>query len=49
MKVLIERKEGYAPHVKVYADWETANTAEVIDEWIRNLRLAKAWLQRKEK
>ena len=24
MKVLVERKEGYHPYVKVHADWEVA-------------------------
>lgn len=49
MKVLIQKQEGYEPHVKVYADWEVANSVEILDEWIKNLQLAKAWLKKANK
>jgi hypothetical protein len=49
MKVLVERKEDIPPRVKIFADWEIADKPDTIDEWIRNLQLAKAWLRRKQK
>lgn len=46
MKVLVQKQEGYLSFIKIYADWEIATEISTIDEWIRNLRLAKAWLER---
>jgi hypothetical protein len=47
MKVLIEKREGNPALVKIYADWEVVESIEVINEWIKNLQLAKAWLNRR--
>jgi hypothetical protein len=32
----------------MHADWEIAQEVVTIDEWIRNLQLAKAWLKRQK-
>jgi hypothetical protein len=48
MKVLIEKVEGHPPRVKVHAEWETVTSPVAIDEWIKNLQLAKAWLKQRQ-
>jgi hypothetical protein len=47
MKVLINKQEGYQPYVYIKAD-ENATCIVTIDEWIKMLQLAKAWLQKKQ-
>jgi hypothetical protein len=47
MKVQITQQEDFAPHIWVQAN-ETIYKVETIDEWIRQLRIARAWLVRKK-
>jgi hypothetical protein len=44
MQVQITKQEGYKPNVVIRANTETAYDVATIDEWIRNLRLARTWL-----
>jgi hypothetical protein len=46
VKVEITKNEGKQPYVRIIADEVVYNPAS-IDEWIRDLRLAKAWLVRR--
>lgn len=46
MKVQITREEDKKPYVHIVAN-EIAYEVASIDRWIRDLRLAKAWLTRK--
>ena len=45
MKVQIDKAPGKRPYVLVTAN-ELTYECEDIDEWIRHLRLAKAWLKK---
>lgn len=44
MRVTIDKTEGYYPSIRIAAD-DTACRVETIDEWIRQLRIARAWLR----
>jgi len=46
MQVEITKEESKKPYVCIRAN-EVAYEAVTIDEWIRQLRVAKAWLTRK--
>jgi hypothetical protein len=46
VKVEVTKSEGKKPYVQITAD-EIAYDTFSIDEWIRHLRLAKAWLARR--
>lgn len=43
MKVQITKQEDFKPHIYVQAN-DTSYKVETIDEWIRQLRIARAWL-----
>ncbi len=43
MKVQITKQEGFKPYLFVQAN-ETVYNIETIDEWIRQLELARIWL-----
>ena len=46
MKVQITKEEGKKPYIYVEAN-EIIYQTETIDEWIRQLRIARAWLVKK--
>lgn len=46
MKVQITKQEGFEPHIYVQAN-EIIYEAATIDEWIRQLRIARSWLVKK--
>jgi hypothetical protein len=46
MKVQIVKHEGTKPYVFIFAN-ETVYKTETIEEWIRQLRIAKKWLEGK--
>lgn len=48
MKVQITKEEGHKPYVCVTAS-EIIYQVETIDEWVRQLRIARAWLVKKAK
>lgn len=47
MKVQVDRQEGKKPYIHIEGN-DVAYDAATIEEWIRLLRLAKAWLMRKQ-
>ena len=44
MKVQISKQEGFKPYICITAN-ETVCKVETIEEWIRQLRIAKRWLE----
>ena len=44
MKVQITKQEGFKPYIFIVAN-ETAYKADTIAEWIRQLQIAKKWLE----